>query len=468
MITFLGVILLLVAIISLIIGKVSKANSKANELIKEHNSKYDNPRYHKEFRSEFANPIPGKFWVWGVLAIFVFLLNGLFFYADAGTAYAVQYPTGGDKIIKNQGLKVKFWGRTIPISYETSIKDIILRENEVLPETERGVYNRIAHEWEFSDAIKAKIATAVVVRVNIQDEEAFLQMADFNKSEGKLIYGRVLPAIDQAIKNTCKLMDAQDYIAGASSQFDMYFRDQLESGMYLVEEYVEEEEVPEIIGDSTTVRKLSPKNSKSKRKKWRILRDSKGNEMRDKSAESLKQYGISITLANVTSIDWEGKFDKRLELQKEQVAQTQLEKAEAEKEYFAAQKAIAKGEREKAETRVTLEKAQLQQTIAAETRAKAAKFKEQEEANLLAAASKQAKRIKVLADAESYKNARLVSAGLTPQERAEYALKEKTAIAREFSKMAAPSTVIMGGGKGGSATEALIQANMANQLINNK
>ena len=77
-------------------------------------------------------------------------------------------------------------------------------------------------------------------------------MADRNKSEGKLIFGRVLPNIDAAIKNTCKLMDAQDYISGQASDFDRYFRDQLENGMYQVEQYYEDENINEIVEDSPT------------------------------------------------------------------------------------------------------------------------------------------------------------------------------------------------------------------------
>ena len=64
-----------------------------------------------------------------ILGAVIFTINGLFFWADAGTAYAVQYPWGGDKMIKTQGLKIKFWGRTIPLSYEISIQDVILKEN---------------------------------------------------------------------------------------------------------------------------------------------------------------------------------------------------------------------------------------------------------------------------------------------------------------------------------------------------
>ena len=55
---------------------------------------------------------------------------------------------------------------------------------------------------------------------------------------------------------------------------------------------------------------------------------------------------------------------------------------------------------------------------------------------------------------------------VTPQERAEWAYKEKIGIAKAFSEMAVPSTMIVGGGAGGEGlTSSLIQAAMAKQLM---
>lgn len=391
-------------------------------------------------------------WKFILGAVCVFMLNGAFFYADAGTAYAVQYVTGGDQMIATQGLKAKWWGRTIPISYEISVKDIILGQHlndagdqwelDELPENMDGIYNRKAHKWEFSDAIKADISTSVIVGINITDEQKFLNMADRNKSENKLIYGRILPNIDAVLKNTCKLMDAQEYISGKSSDFDRYFRDQLENGMYQIEEFYEAQGNKEVIGDSATVRTVNP-NRASKQKKYRIKKVN-GTIVRD-DTNTLKNYGLIIHQAQVTGIDWEKSFDDRLDLQKDEVAKTQLEKQEAERQYYTAKKMVAKGEANKAQERARLETAQIQQTIQAETKAKVAKFKVQEEAELLKAGKIAAQTKKVAADATYYENAKRVQAGLTPQERAEWHYKEAVGVAAELRHLILPSTYIEGG-----------------------
>ena len=404
-----------------------------------------------------------------LLGIAMSIITGMFFYAEAGTAYAVQFVTGGDKMVTTQGIKLKWWGRIIPLSYETSIKDIIVDNEYELPESSQGIYNRKAQKWEFSDAIKAEISTSVIVGVNINDEDIFLNMADRNRSESKLIYGRVLPNIDAAIKNTCKLMDAQDYISGQASDFDRYFRDQLENGMYQVEQYYESENFNEVVGDTTTVRKISVGKS-SKQKKFRIKRDNNGNIVRDNS-NTLKQYGLKIYQAQVTGIDWEASFDERLDLQKNEVAQTQLEKQQAEREYYRAKKEVAKGESEKAKERARLEKAQIQQTIAAETEAKVAEFNLIKEKKQYEVEQYKAKSKKVAADAQYYENAKLVSAGLTPQERAEWNYKTAVDVASQIKDLKLPTTYIESGSKSensGNLLQSLIGADLAKKMMENK
>ena len=444
MLTTLGILLIIIGLLSLILKPLLKTSKLTDWFTKK-----------RSFQIT-------------ILGVLMSIITGMFFYADAGTAYAVQYVSGGDKMITTQGIKLKWWGRIIPLSYETSIKDIITKPGEELPKSGQGIYNRKAQKWEFSDAIKAEISTSVIVGVNINDEEVFLNMADRNRSEAKLIFGRVLPNIDAAIKNTCKLMDAQDYISGQASDFDRYFRDQLENGMYQVELYYEAENNAEIVGDTTTIRKIKVGKS-SKQKKFRIKRNKLGEIIRDNS-NTLKQYGLKIYQAQVTGIDWEESFDQRLDLQKNEVAQTQLEKQQAEREYYRAKKEVAKGESEKAKERARLERIQIQQTIEAETEAKVAGFNLIKEKKQFEVEQYKAKSKKVAADAQYYENSKLVSAGLTPQEKAEWNYKTAVGVAQQIKDLKLPQTYIEGGknGNNNNLLQSLIGADLAKKMMNNK
>ena len=74
-------------------------------------------------------------------------------------------------------------------------------------------------------------------------------------------------------------MNAQDYIPGQASDFDRSFRDQPDNGMYQVEQYYKAKNTNEILGDTTTIRKINIGKA-NKQKKFRIKRDSKGNIIR--------------------------------------------------------------------------------------------------------------------------------------------------------------------------------------------
>lgn len=436
-----------------------------------------------------AHPKIIREWSWrktilySIIGVLILCINGLFFYNPAGTATSVQYMWGGDKAVTSQGLKVKLWAKTIPISFEIAMQDYLVnKDGEADLEKEDGIYYRRGQRREFADAIKADIAASLVIGVDYENEELFLDMADKNRSEKKLVYARIYPVYDQALKNTCKLMDAQDYISGASAQFDHYLKDQMENGMYLTEEVYETVDEENIggkfvndtnkVGNIRTVIKGGVSKNK-RQKKYKIKRDKNGDPIRDKS-NSLKRYGLTVRQAAVTNIDWEPSFDARLKLQKEQVAQTQLEKAEAEKEYYATQKAIAKGEREKAEEKVKLEKEQLKATITAETQAKAAFFKEQEETNLLNAEKKKSERIRIKADAEAYEITKKVHAGITPEKRLQMELDAKVNIMKALAGpngMTLPKTVFSGENNGKSQTgmlETIIGAKILSGEIGGK
>ena len=441
MLTFIGILLVATGLISIVLKSILKNNKILNWFTLQRSIQFV------------------------VLGVLMSVITGMFFYAEPGTAYAVQYPWGGQKAVFQQGIKTKMWGRLIPIQFEIPIKYVIPNEEGRLGDQSKYAYVDKARQWEFNDAVKGQIATSIVISINTNDQDQFLSVADRNKTEKNLIRSRIIPNIDQSIKNTCKLMAAQDYISGQAADFDRYFQDQLENGMYVLEEYVDNQK-PDVIGDSTVVRTVP--NKESRQKRFRIKME-EGQPVRVKG-NSLKSYGLTVVQAVVNEIDWEETFDNRLQLQKEEVAQTQLEKQQAEREFYRAQKEKAKGEAEKAKERARLEKAQIQQTIAAETEAKVAEFNLIKEKKQFEVEQYKAKSKKVAADAQYYENAKLVSAGLTPQERAEWDYKTAVGVAQQIKDLQLPSTYIEGSknGNGGNLLESLIGAELAKKMMESK
>ncbi|MEX0362566.1 MAG: hypothetical protein AB3N10_16440, partial [Allomuricauda sp.] len=72
------------------------------------------------------------------------------------------------------------------------------------------------------------------------------------------------------------------------------------------------------------------------------------------------------------------------------------------------------------------------------------------------------------ADAEAYQNAKLVNAGLTPQERAEWDYKTSVGVARELKELRLPEIFIEGSDSKNSDNtllESLIGADLAKQMM---
>ncbi len=76
-----------------------------------------------------------------------------------------------------------------------------------------------------------------------------------------------------------------------------------------------------------------------------------------------------------------------------------------------------------------------------------------------------------MADAQSYENAKLVTAGLTPQERAEWDYKISVNVASQLKDLRLPEIYIQGGDKqtnNNNLLESLIGADLAKKMMSKK
>ena len=196
MLTFIGILLFITGIITILLNSILKTT----------------PTILNWFSTKRSIQIT-------IVGLILSVISGMFFYAEPGTAYAVQYPWGGQKAVFNQGIHTKMWGRLIPIQFEMPIKYVMADPEGGLGDQSQYAYINAARQWEFNDAVKGRIATSIVISINTTDDDQFLSVADRNKTEKNLIRSRIIPNIDQSIKNTCKLMAAQDYISGQAADF---------------------------------------------------------------------------------------------------------------------------------------------------------------------------------------------------------------------------------------------------------
>jgi hypothetical protein len=147
-------------------------------------------------------------------------------------------------------------------------------------------------------------------------------------------------------------------------------------------------------------------------------------EIREKNGVPIRvphditKNNVIVSQVIVDAVRLEDAFQRRLEKQRDIASQKRIEMEAVEAAKIAQQKIIAEGERDKAAERVTKEREQIQVLIAIETQVKQEESKRELAEIALKTAKLESEAKKVRADAESYQNRQLVSAGLTPQERA--------------------------------------------------
>lgn len=143
----------------------------------------------------------------------------------------------------------------------------------------------------------------------------------------------------------------------------------------------------------------------------------------------ITKNNILVSQVIIQDVDPEPKFKERLEKQRDESAKRQLAQQQTETAKAEQMRIIAQGENDKATERVNKEKEQISQVIQYETERAIEEQKLKTARIALETAEIEAKRIKEMADAKAYENAKLVAAGLTPQEKAEWEYKKAVGVA---------------------------------------
>lgn len=187
----------------------------------------------------------------------------------------------------------------------------------------------------------------------------------------------------------------------------------------------------------------------------RIEQDAKGPIRQEVSA--IKTYHVLLQGLSINAIDYDEEVERQIKVQQEAYMQVQTAIANSKK---AEQDAITTELQGKA----AAAKAKWEQEVI-KAQAITQAQQEKEVAALSAqTAVLQAQKVKTDADAESYKNSKLVSAGLTPQQKAEFEKDTKIGVAEALSKMQLPSTYMAGNTSGKEAS--MLESILGVQLLN--
>jgi regulator of protease activity HflC (stomatin/prohibitin superfamily) len=265
------------------------------------------------------------------------------------------------------------------------------------------------------------------LRVKLPTDPTYLAriQTDYNGME-RLMQDLVRPTVSKVIYASGPLMSAFESYAEKKNDLIEYITDQLNNGVYKTT-VRQEETIDPITGEKKIVKIAS------------LIADADApNGYRRSESSPFSYYGLEIGQVSISRIGYSETVRKQIAQQQEANMMVQTSKA---KTLAAQQEAIRAEEAGKAaatEAKWEQEKIKAVEVTKAE--------QEFEVARLAALkANEEAKKIKAEGEAEAYRQRKLVEAGLSPKERAEFEMKTKIGIAEAFAKTQWPSVVMMGG-----------------------
>lgn len=386
-----------------------------------------------ENSGEAGNSI-GKFIGLGIVAVLgIILFVSCIGYNTGGYRTVIESRVGGGIDVKfNNGFYFTLFGKTTEypdIMTVSFTKDETSSTVDIEP---IGI--------RFNDATSAT-ATGVVKFMLPKSDSLMVKMHKDYRNVDNLAITGFKPFVMECLKNSSQLMSSEMHYLGGRSTMSQYFQDQLEDGVYILQT---EEKVVKDSVEKENKRVYITKISKSKN----------GNVDRKKTM--LTQYGIGITDAVISDVDYEERVDNLLGLKIDATSKTSISKQELMKAQQEALTSEAQGKKVLVETEYKELQNQKTQIIQTETEVKLAEQKvrlaEQDKLKQKAefeASIFQAKKTKELADGEAYaKKAVMVADGALTQ-RLAAAVEINKNYAEALGKQPIVPSIMIGGGNGG-------------------
>jgi hypothetical protein len=459
MVTFLGIVLFIAGAVFLWLAMMSKAEwSSYEEKMKQYNEREPDQRGYQP-----QTPDIFKFHSFAMHARLILIVglllsqfNFMFFYAEMGYNYMVQYPNGTQVGITDAGFHLKIYGDV------TAWKKYITIKASNKDDKAKYTGRAAAMPIRFADRVTATAGISCRFQLP-EDPERFRKLALEFRSLDNLVSSMILPNIAELIENTAYMYEAQEVISGSAADFKFSFKDQLIKGAYSVERKdIRSDENEEIQSDSSR----TVDEAVQIQYRVTVRRDGSGSPIR--TGNEIADAGLITSQAIVESIDMDPEFDEKLKLQRNEAAKRQLEQQKTKTALDAQQRIIAEGERNKAQKRAEEEVSQVEVLIAIETKKKEEETKKELAKIALETAKFDAQRVKVEADAKRYELTQADGLSEEVKARLDNDLKKTQAMASAFEKANWPRTVVMGadGGSGDAGLlETLIGAKMAEGMM---
>ena len=404
-----------------------------------------------------------------LLALLLIVVDLSTMFAKEGHQYYVLTPTGHRYAITTPGFKA-----VVPFSkVQEWSKYMEVKAVKIDPETGELLESIDGIEGVIPGGVKVMFIDRATADVFISarfeipnDEDSFIKLVETYKTPQNLVNNTLLQTITEQLTNITFMYSADDYVSGGATDYKLTVEDALKNGGFVVrrEEVLDTLFTPEVLTVDSLVSK--PRQIQEIRK---FTKNSKviENGIPKRVPHEINTNKVITAQVIVSDVLLEKSFTDKLKQQRDISAEKIIEIQKIETARAAQQRIIAEGERDKAAERVSQEKAQVSKLINIETQVKEEESKRQLAEIAVQTAELEAKATLTRERAQAEANRMKVSAGLTPQEKAEWEYKTAVGVAQQLKELSLPQTYIQGGNgsNGGSILEQLIGAELAKGML---
>lgn len=374
------------------------------------------------------------------LIVLISYSGKMFEEVEAGEIVVIQHPLSGElDIITTPGTYSQYLGKATHYKRRTQIW--------FSNRADQGGSGDESIKVRFNDGGHAQISGSASMELPL-DSKALISLHTNFGSQEAIEHELVKTVLQKAVFMSGPLMSSKESYAEKRNELINYIEDQASHGVYKT-----------IQRDDKTIDVFT--NAEKVITVVEIQKDPKGGFARVEKSP-LQRYGVTLSNLSINGVDYDKAVEAQIKQQQNLVMQVQTAIANAKKSEQDALTSEQQGKADAAKAKWTQEVIKAKLITEAQQRKEVAALEAQ-------AAELEAKKTRIDADAEAYKNAKLVSAGLSPIDRAEYDMKTKIEVAKALSNITFPSTYMTGQGGNGkeSMLEAILGANMLQQLNSN-
>lgn len=375
------------------------------------------------------------------LIVFISYSGKMFEEVEAGEIVVIQHPLSGElDIITTPGTYSQYLGKATHYKRRTQIW--FSKQSNQDAEVDESIKVR------FNDGGHAQISGSASMELPLDPKAIKVLHSNFGSQEA-IEDELVKTVLQKAVFMSGPLMSSKESYAEKRNELINYIEDQASHGVYKT-----------IQRDDKTIDVFT--NAEKVITVVEIQKDPKGGFARVEKSP-LQRYGVTLSNLSINGVDYDKAVEVQIKQQQNLVMQVQTAIANAKKSEQDALTSEQKGKADAAAAKWAQEVIKAKLVTEAQQRKEVAALEAQ-------AAELEAKKTRIDADAEAYKNSKLVSAGLSPIDRAEYEMKTKIEVAKALSGLTLPSTYMSGNGGSGkeSMLESILGANLLQQFNTTK